>query len=188
MPEFLVRPQRQDDIDALAEVHVRSWQAGYQGLMPADFLAAQDPAWRARQRRESWGRPDFAHVRGLVAEEVATGSVVGFANFGPGRAGDKRGWSAGDLATDSEGELYALYVHPDHWGRGAGGLLLDAALDGLRDAGLTPIRIWVLDGNTRALSAYRTRGFAPDGAKQLISLGQHDKIDLPEVRLSQLDA
>jgi len=34
----IVRDARAEDAAAIAEVHVRAWQAAYRGLMPEDFL------------------------------------------------------------------------------------------------------------------------------------------------------
>src|SRR6266508_1979185 len=78
-----LREPRLADAERIAELHVRSWQVGYQGLMPADFLAALEPAYRARQYRDSWENPDFAHVRGLVAD--VDGPLVGLVRYGPYR-------------------------------------------------------------------------------------------------------
>jgi hypothetical protein len=46
-----IRPLTDADIDPVAALHVRTWQAGYAGIIPADFLAALDPAVFAERRR-----------------------------------------------------------------------------------------------------------------------------------------
>ncbi|MGH3728394.1 MAG: GNAT family N-acetyltransferase, partial [Micromonosporaceae bacterium] len=175
-----LRPPVLDDAETVAELHVRSWQTGYGDLMPADFLAAQNPEYRARQYRDGWENPDYAHVRGLVAERH--GQVVGFVRYGPYRTTHEAGWSAVDPSQG--GEVYALYVHPDHWGIGAGGQLLQAAVAELTAADQTPVRVWTLSGNDRTLRFYRRHGFVSDGEVKLISLGQREKIDLPEERMT----
>ena len=73
----------------------------------------------------------------LIAEE--DGRAVGFVAF------------AGE-------ELSALYVLPDRWGRGAGGLLLDLA---------GPVTsLWVLEGNAVGRRFYERRGWSPDGTSR----------------------
>lgn len=183
MSELRLRAPRFEDIDRLAEVHVRSWQVGYRDLLPADFLAGLDPTWRARQRREAWNHPDYAHVRGLLAER--DGEVVGFVHYGPYRDSHEIGWAAADPAAD--GEVYALYVHPDAWGCGAGSRLLKAAVADLVASRFVPVRLWTLRDNTRTIRFYRRHGFRPDGVQQPIRLGPDRSVVLPEERFTLRD-
>jgi ribosomal protein S18 acetylase RimI-like enzyme len=168
------------DAERVAEVHVRSWKVGYRDLMPADFLAALEPAYRAKQYRDSWGHPDFAHVCGLVAE--SDGQLVGFVRYGPYRTAHELGLKAVD--PQAGGEVYALYVDPSRWQVGAGGALLEAAVTELIASDLTPIYAWTLHGNARALRFYQRHGFVLDGHTQPIQLGQDDKIERLEDRLT----
>ena len=172
-----IRREREADAEQIAEVSVLGWRAGYRELLSSDVLAELDPAQRAQQRREGWRSREYAHVRGLVAEDA--GRIIGFVNFGPYRHGRERGWHAVDPTAG--GEVYALYVRPDSWGAGIGGALLDAAVADLVDLGLTPVRLWTLVGNARALRFYQAHGFAADGAQQTFAVGG---VDLPELRLT----
>jgi len=52
-----------------------------------------------------------------------------------------------------------ISVAPDHRGRGAGSLLLDALADTARARGLTRLRADVIDGNHRARALYERKGF-----------------------------
>ena len=79
----------------------------------------------------------------------------------------------------TKGELYALFVHPDHWGVGAGRALADAACADLRAAGCTTVNLWVLEANTRARRFYAKYGFEDTGDRGRSSLNE-----LPEIRLS----
>jgi GNAT superfamily N-acetyltransferase len=167
------------DSEQIAEVHVRSWQVGYQGLMPDDFLAALDPAYRVRQYRDSWGRPEYAHVRGLVAE--TDGHITGFVRYGPYRIGAE---PSSTVDPQAGGEVYALYVDPSRWREGAGGALLEAAAADLLATGLTPIYVWTLRGNARAVKFYQHHGFVLDGESRPIELGHTEKIVRLEDRLT----
>jgi hypothetical protein len=95
------------DAEAIAAVHVRSWQGAYLGLLPAEYLDGLDPADRVERWRRMLERDDWPAGGTLVA--VADGQVGGFAHFGPVRdagAGDSR-----------VGEVNAIYVRCGTAGR-----------------------------------------------------------------------
>ncbi|HET9052496.1 MAG TPA: GNAT family N-acetyltransferase [Candidatus Dormibacteraeota bacterium] len=66
-----------------------------------------------------------------------------------------------DPGTGLEGEVAELFVQPAARGRGASGLLLDAAMELFRTRGVTFACVWTRDDNPAALAAYRNAGFAP---------------------------
>jgi GNAT superfamily N-acetyltransferase len=137
------------DAEAIAHVHIRSWQVAYRGLMPDAVLDNLDVRLRAQRHRDILSAPADGRAA-FVAEEDAR--IVGFS-----MAGEQR--DEGD-----SGEVYAIYVDPDHWGTGAGRLLMDAAVAHLTAAGPRPVVLWALDGNARADRFYRRYGFVADGA------------------------
>ena len=168
MPVTLIRPISDADIDAVAGVHVRTWQSAYAGIVPDDYLAGLDPARFAERRRAQLHRPG---QRTLVAER--DGRVVGFASFGPYRDED-------DFLPDM-GELYAIYVEPGSWGSGACRLLIEAAKAALRADGFPDMRLWVLEENHRARRFYERAGLAPDGTWQTYT-PRGTTVELPELR------
>jgi GNAT superfamily N-acetyltransferase len=134
---------------AIARVHVRSWQAAYRGLLPAEYLDALKPEDRAA--RYSFENPDIDRPFTIVAED--DGLIAGFATTGPARDADAEGW----------GELYALYVDPDYWGRGIGAELIKAARARLVELGFEQAILWVMKGNARAERFYAIDGWEADG-------------------------
>lgn len=145
-----IRPAVPEDAMAVAQVHVRSWQAAYRGLMPDAYLDALRPEDRS-------GRYDFTHVdpaKPYTQVAVADGQIVGFATTMPTR----------DETLAGYGELCALYIQPDHWRRGIGAQLSAAADERMLQLDLRDALLWVLAGNTRADSFYRAHGWQPDGA------------------------
>src|SRR4051794_19126496 len=132
-----IRPLTDADIDALAAVHVRTWQAAYAGIVPAEVLDALDPAEFARIRRTRVAPPGAA----TIVAETDDGTLAGFANYGPCRRLDGSGYD------DTIGEVYAIYVAPERWGTGAGRALLTAARQAL--TATSEVRIWVLADNHR---------------------------------------
>jgi GNAT superfamily N-acetyltransferase len=146
----MVRAATLEDAGAIARVRNRGWQAAYAHVFPHDALAGMP----IDGPREYWARylanpePGSAIV---VAE--AAGSVAGFASVGPARGEDA-------------GELYAIYVDPDHWGEGLGKELIQTAEDRLVEAGFAEAMLWVLDDNPRARRAYEAAGWKLDGAEK----------------------
>lgn len=134
------------DAEAIARVHVRTWQAGYRGIVPDAHLDGLDERARARAWRATLGEGSDV----LVVER--DGSVVGFANWGPSRDAD----GAGVV------ELYAIYVLASAWGTGVGPLLLAAAVEEMR-AATGRATLWVLRDNGRARRFYEREGWSHDG-------------------------
>ena len=161
-----IRPITDAEFDPVARIHVRSWQAGYAGIVPAGYLAALDPAVLAERRRAHARHPG---TQTLVAER--DGTVIGFAAFGP------------DRDDPGVGELYAIYVDPDSWGAGAGRRLIEAAKIALAGAGFAVMRLWVLTDNDRARRFYQRAGLRPDGATDYYTPGDTG-VQLPELRYS----
>ena len=147
-----LRPAAPEDALAVARVHVRAWQAAYRTLMPADYLAGLRPEERAQ--RYDFGTLDPARPQTLVASEADT--ILGFATISPARDGDAIG----------QGELCALYVEPDCWGRGIGQALATAARGGLLRLGFNEAMLWVVAGNARAEQFYRANGWSADGLRR----------------------
>ncbi len=166
MADVEVRAAQQEDLPAVALVRAVAWQAAYAGLIPDEVLRGlADPdvvlAWAARAA----ATPSTTYA---VAELV--GEVVGFAAFGAERADPPSPW---------RGEVYALYVLPQHWRTGAGSALLHAALDELAENGFDHVTLWVLDGNQPAVGFYRRHGFHPTGEVM------HDPRGFDELRMAR---
>jgi GNAT superfamily N-acetyltransferase len=159
------RAARPDDLLGAAEARVASWRGAFTGLVPQEFLDAMDPASIAASWSES-----IAAGRSRLYVAVANDQVIGYAGVGPERD---------PAAPPRTGELYALFVHPSHWGTGAGRALADAACADLRDAGCESVWLWVLEANCRARRFYTTYGFAETGDRTHSSLN-----NLPELRLA----
>jgi GNAT superfamily N-acetyltransferase len=149
----LLRRAEPGDEYAVAQVHVRSWQVAYEGLLPDEYLDALEPAARA-------ARYTFAEVgpgRPVTAVAVNEDVTCGFATIGPCR----------DPGMSEAGEVYAIHVHPDHWGRGVGRMLIHDARGRLSNLGFSEAVLWVLVGNARAERFYRFDGWRPNGERRL---------------------
>ena len=171
MREGSVRRATEIDAPAIASLHIRTWQTAYRGQLPDPFLDRMSESFErraafwAQQIRERTPLPDRAI---LVAEE--DGDVVGFATCGP---------SEDDPRDPKVGEVYAIYVDPDHWDHGHGRALFDAATEVLVNAGFAEATLWVLGTNQRARRFYGIAGWDADGATKTERRGD---VALHEVR------
>lgn len=161
----MIRPAIPDDAEAIARVHVRTWQGAYGHVFPVEELEGISVEARAA----SW-RGMLERGRTYVAER--DGEVVGFASAGASRDDDGSGI----------GELYAIYVDPAHWDSGAGRELAIWADGTLRREGFTEATLWVLDDNPRARRFYEAGGWRLDGATRV---GTHLGVETHEVRYSK---
>lgn len=149
-----IRAASPEDCNAIAAVHVASWQAGYMGILDPAFLAGLS----VERRAASW-RQVLAEAQSELLVGCVGSSIVGFASFGASRDAD---------APARRGELRALYVVPHAWSTGAGRELWLAARARLLSLGLPTISLWVLEHNRRGIDFYSAAGFSvePGSAKE----------------------
>jgi ribosomal protein S18 acetylase RimI-like enzyme len=160
-----VRRAEPADALAVARVHVRSWQVGYRGVLPDDYLDGLLPEDRAA--RYTFG--DLSPERPATFVAVEDDIVRGFVTTGPSRDDDTREF----------GEVHALYVDPPAWGSGVGRALMEDARHRLQRAGFRDAQLWVLVGNERAQRFYRADGWTPDGTRRQDQIWG---VDVDEVR------
>jgi ribosomal protein S18 acetylase RimI-like enzyme len=156
----VVRLGTADDAEGVARVQVETWQAAYAHALPAEQLQGLSVE-AAVERHRRWP-PTF------VAE--VGGRIVGFVSVGKSR----------DPGTD--GELFAIYVHPEHWGAGIGRQLIEEGEEELRRLGHRDAVLWVLDDNPRARRFYEIAGWAADGTGREIEIFG---FDVAEVRYAK---
>ena len=170
MSSYSVRSATTRDAQAIAEIHVATWQAAYKKLMPEDYLSKITV-----QKREVYWREaiEYSEPQLLVATDGE--EVVGFVGYARSRDATPRA---------SVGEIWAMYVAPEHWNKGVGLLLWDGARDGLKEEGCTQVTVWVLLHNERALRFYeQAAGFK----REMPSLKTVDfgSVKLEEIRLKR---
>lgn len=149
---MLLRPAEHNDALAVAQVHVRSWQIAYRTLLPEDYLDQLRPEDRAD--KYDFATRDPLKPQTIVATEA--GQIFGFATTAPSRQPDLPAY----------GELCALYVDPEHWGRGIGAALVSAARNQLVLQGFRKSFLWMLAGNARANRFYQLDHWTPDGQRR----------------------
>jgi ribosomal protein S18 acetylase RimI-like enzyme len=155
------------DAGAIARVHVRSWRAGYRGLLTGSELEGP-----SEEQRETIWREVLQEEGGpvvLVAEHEA--AIAGFcATAAPSRDAD----AARDVA-----EIGALYVDPGAWRAGIGRALMDEALRALRAGPWREVTLWVMSGNEPAHRFYQRFGFTADGGRRSDRAGTEVRLRAP---------
>ena len=170
MSSYSVRPATARDAKAIAQIHVATWQAAYQDLMPDDYLKKMT----LEKRQAYWSEAiEYSEPQLLVAAEGER--IVGFVGYDRSRDPKTR---------STVGEIWAIYVLPSHWGQGVGVALWDGARDGLKEEGCTQVTIWVLLGNERALQfCEQAAGFKRDLAS--LKTTAFGSVRLEELRLKR---
>jgi ribosomal protein S18 acetylase RimI-like enzyme len=145
MSDHEVRSTTLRDAKAITAVHAAAIRAAYQGILSESQMSALAPAAREAKWREAI---EFSEPQVQVAE--FGGEVAGFVGFD--RSRDPK-------TPPTTGEIWALHVKPEHWGKGLGVALWDAARDGLEEEGCTVVTVWVPLRNERALRFFELAGF-----------------------------
>jgi GNAT superfamily N-acetyltransferase len=145
MDAISVRLTTERDHDARAEIVHQAWEHGYAGIFSAAEIAG---VFAGRLQMDG----DWTHRRARpVATHVAEtdGEVVGMVSTG--------------MLVEGDAELAALYVLPEHQGKGVGLRLWEASVTHLRTLGLSRMEIWAM-ACAAATQFYEARGCRRFGA------------------------
>ena len=140
---ILKKMETDEEIKGKAYVHWKSWHEAYTGIVSQEYL---DKLTLEKCEKMAFSWPDNI----IVAKE--NGNVIGFVCYGD------RGEEAPDV-----GEIFALYVLADYYGKGVGRKLMDVGLEQIKH--FSQVRLWVLKENRRAIRFYEKCGFQPDGTE-----------------------
>ena len=139
-----------EEIEGKSLVHWQTWREAYDDLLPADY---QETMTLEKCRFFSQKYPENT----LIAMDGK--KVVGFISYGNFR----------DEAIQA-GEIIALYVLKDYYGKGVSKQLMHAAFVALDQ--FSEIYLWVLKDNKRAIAFYQKMGFTFDGQEKILKLGK----------------
>ena len=154
-----LRRAKPEDAPALAKVHINSWRAAYSGLVPDPHLQSLDYDRRAEQFRQGLTeRSEETYIAEL------DGEAVGLLTLGPCR--DE------DIDSGTTGEIWGIYLLPEHWRKGLGTQLALQAEQMLSSRGCTLIVLWVFRDNDQARRFYEAMGFEADGTSKDIKAGE----------------
>ena len=149
MVPLTIRCVQLGDAERLAAIQVRAWQAAYRDVMPDAYLDDLDVDDRgAYWRRQVLALQPDQRLKVIVDDGV----VVGFAAAGPEHDGRVAGI----------GELYAINLDPQVWGRGFGRALLRDVTAELAGLGHREAVLWVVPQNDRARRLYESEDWRDD--------------------------
>ena len=181
MPDALtIRPATPNDAQAIARIRIQGWRFAYQGLISQDYLDSLSVAEDTERMRgylsqfpqnsppsrsaSVQGSSDGKKQSFMLA--VRGNAVLGFCRFSA--TPDKI--DRADRATPGEtmnGRLHALYIDPGALGQGVGHALMSHALSTFAAWGCERATLWVLEGNSRAISFYERQGWRCTGATKV---------------------
>ena len=177
MPDALmIRPATPYDAQAVARIRVQGWRFAYQGLISQDYLDSLSVAEDTERMRgylsqfpqnSPLSRSEFVQGSGDGEKQsfmlaVRGNAVLGFCRFSA--TPDKI--DRADRATPGEtmnGRLHALYIDPGALGQSIGHTLMNHALSTFAAWGCEHANLWVLEGNSRAISFYERQGWHRTG-------------------------
>lgn len=137
-----VRRAEPRDARAIADVHRRSWENAYAGLIPHRPLTHM-----LERRGEKWWKGATTGPATLLVIDVA-GEIAGYATVGLNRA----------RALPHEGEIYELYLLPEYQGIGLGTGLFREARNLLSSLGCKGMIAWCLEDCQQAVDFFRSHG------------------------------
>jgi ribosomal protein S18 acetylase RimI-like enzyme len=162
-----VRVATAGDAGAIAQVHVRSWQAAYRGQLPDHVLDTLS----VEQRQSMWRSLLVASSTGEQHIVVATvdEAVVGFVHGGRSRDAD---------AGPHTAEVSSIYLAAEAWGLGAGRQLMASIVMWMAGAGYAEATLWVLASNERARRFYEAAAWWVDGTEKTETVAGVDVTEL----------
>ncbi|MGC2198699.1 MAG: GNAT family N-acetyltransferase [Stellaceae bacterium] len=132
MGEVTIRPARPSDARGIARLDVETWRTTYAGVLSSDYLVGLSE----RRREAGWRRVILHEPRDVRVAVDRSGAILGFGSCGPNR-GDRF----------FAGEVFTLYVAPDHQNQGIGRRLLIALFRRLVVTARHSAMLWVLSDN-----------------------------------------
>jgi GNAT superfamily N-acetyltransferase len=145
MSAHQVRPATLRDAKAIAEIHVAASRSALEGILSDEHLKGLSV-----EKRQAFWREAIDLCEPQVWVASANGQVLGFVGYDRSRD---------DRTPPTTGEIWAIYVAPEHWSTGVGLALWDAARDGLIEEGCTKATVWLPLRNERALRFHELAGF-----------------------------
>jgi ribosomal protein S18 acetylase RimI-like enzyme len=159
-----IRPATVDDANDIARIHVDTWRDAYKGIVPDAYLKDLSKEKRAA----TWAGSLLRSPNNTLVATGDIGQILGWVSFGSSRDDDGSGI----------GEVYAIYLQSDHWGKGYGKNLLADAENRLSEEGFSTITLWVLELNYRTRRFYEIAGYVADGTKKIITICDCELIEL----------
>ena len=140
----------------LAHLHIASLRSAYRTIISEEILNKLDEAKRAAAFEKSF---DMKLGETYVIEE--NDSVIEFTTFDNCRDDDVD-------RDENTGEIWGVYISPDHWRKGYGTKLTYFAERILTSRNKNEIVLWVLEDNFEARAFYEKIGYTLEGRAKIL--------------------
>lgn len=147
---IIKRMETDEEIKGKAFVHFQSWQEAYSGIVKQAYLDE-----RTIEKCEEMALNTMDTT--IIAKDGER--VIGCVQYGK--------YNYDDL--EDAGEIIALYVLADYYGKGIGYRLMQEAMQYLSD--YPQIALFVIKDNQRAIDFYTRYGFRFDGQEGMTQIG-----------------
>lgn len=152
------------DIPEVANIHRLSQRESEKGIIIDSDLDRFDNAYFQTKWAEWSQDPDIT----TLVYKGLDGGVQGFISYGRVKTRPPQDRS---VAPKYGAEIYAVYVHPDHWRKGIAKTLMQTAMRDLSERKINSVLLWVLKKNKRASALYES--FQGERiAKQRVDIGE----------------
>jgi len=152
---FKIRKASIEDAYESSLCHIAAWQSAYKGIISDEYLDNMPTS--LKQRVESFKDYQFDNFYLPTYEGKIIGKLIL--------------WDSRDEDKPGTGEIGAIYLLEEFWGKGYGYTMMNFAIRQLIGRGCTEVFLWVFEENTRARLFYEKCGFVLDGAKKEVVIG-----------------
>ena len=158
--DIIIRKVSIDDAYEYAVNHIKCWQDAYKGVVPDDYLDNMSDELEQRAERNKQFLAEPGDCDYFCAE--LDGEMIGRLVFGKSHDNNKA----------DAGEVHAIYLLAEFWGKGYGKQMMDYALAELTHLGYNEVIIWVFKENKRGRQFYEKHGFRADGKEMELECGK----------------
>lgn len=150
------------DVEKISRIYALSWKEGYKGIISEKYL---------EDLKEDYWVPFF--TQGIQEESISVKLLldgarpIGCIAYGVARESAYEGW----------GEIYAVYLLPNYYDRGLGGLLIREAIQEFRKAHNKGVYLWVLEENKRARRFYEKHHFYYNEEECKLKISNQEVVD-----------
>ena len=155
--KIIIRKALPEDASDYANCHISCWLSAYKGIVSDEFLSSMPCEMESRRERykQAFINPGNCEYYCVKHE----GKMIGLLFFGRSSDEDK------PLA----GEVIAIYLLEAFWSKGYGRIMMDYAVEKLKQSGYNEIVLWTFEQNARARRFYEKYGFSLDGKTKEMS-------------------
>ena len=145
------------DAPDMAEIHMRSWEAAYKDIIPAEYIREKNAG-----RLEQWKRilTEMKYPQYVIQKNGKPDGIMCIASP-----------QDDDLADDFY-ELHGIYLHSNYYRQGIGTQAMEFAFDTARNANKKFMTVWVFEDNINSVKFYEKCGFVPDGKTKILNFGK----------------